>query len=292
MKPIYLLLLLILPILSWGQEKTPINQIELPETDSLETIIHHLAYSLLYSEAHEQAKWVAYQLSRNETKKLAERTDKFMADPMVSTASANLSDYKNSGFDRGHLAPAADMAWSDTVMAESFYFSNMSPQKAGFNRGIWKQLEAAVREWVIQYDSIYVVTGPILEDSLPTIGENKVAVPTHYYKAILHLTDSSAQAIAFILPHASSKAPLQDFAVTVDSLESLSGINYFYLLSDSIEYQVENVIYLNYWFNIGDTSNPPPNDLLNQCLGTTQKGNRCKRTTTDDSGYCYQHKEK
>jgi endonuclease G len=95
-------------------------------------------------------------------KTITKRKDNFRSDPKVKTGSAALSDYKGSGYDRGHLAPAADFKWSATAMSESFYMSNMSPQVPGFNRGIWKNIESTVRNWAVENDEIYIVTGPVL----------------------------------------------------------------------------------------------------------------------------------
>ena len=164
---------------------TSITKLEIPKTNSKDKIITHTGYSLLYNETHEQANWIAYDLTAEETNKLFERTDKFISDPKVKTGTASDKDYKGSGYDRGHLAPASDMGWSTTAMAESFYYSNMSPQTPSFNRGIWKKLEELVRTCAIENNTIYVVTGPVLTNGLQTIGPNKVSVPNYYYKVVL-----------------------------------------------------------------------------------------------------------
>ena len=118
----------------------------LPSQQSNGQIVHHANYTLQYNEEHEQASWVAYRLTSHHLQNPStKRKDNFRSDPKVKTGSATLSDYKGSGYDRGHLAPAADFKWSSTAMSESFYMSNMSPQVPGFNRGIWKKLESKIR---------------------------------------------------------------------------------------------------------------------------------------------------
>jgi hypothetical protein len=112
-----------------------------------EQIISHTAYLLSYNEEHEQANWVAYMLTSSKLGSGLERSNRFLEDPLVASGTATNADYAKSGYDRGHLAPAADMSWSMQVMQESFYYSNMSPQLPGFNRGIWKKLEEKVRDW-------------------------------------------------------------------------------------------------------------------------------------------------
>lgn len=116
-----------------------------PSHSSSNQIIKHVAYTLKYNEIYEQADWVIYLLTAEEVKGTILRSDNFRTDTKVKTGSASLTDYRGSGYDRGHLAPAGDMKWSKTAMSESFYMSNMSPQKPGFNRGIWRSLESLVR---------------------------------------------------------------------------------------------------------------------------------------------------
>lgn len=210
-------------------------------------IITHTAYTLKYSELHEQAEWVAYKLTVERVKSTVKRTNDFRPDPKVKTGSAQLSDYKGSGYDRGHLAPAGDMKWSKTAMSESFYMSNMSPQRPGFNRGIWKRLEEKVRTWAISNKEIYIVTGPVLSDNLPTIGSNKVAVPNSYYKVILDYKEPELKGIGFVLANESSKKSLATFAVTIDSVEVLTGIDFFPALLDSLEEMVEGVAEVHAW---------------------------------------------
>ena len=118
-----------------------------------EQLVTHLGYSLSYNEKHEQANWVFYELTIDEVLGSIKRKDQFRADPNIKTGSASLSDYKRSGYDRGHLAPAADMKWSSKAMSESFFMSNMSPQTPSFNRGIWKKLENLVRKWAVENKS-------------------------------------------------------------------------------------------------------------------------------------------
>ena len=123
------------------------QEIDYLPTSTTGQIIEHTHYTLSYSEQHEQAEWVAYELTASEVNGSYDRTDNFRRDPEVETGSASLADFKGSGYDRGHLAPAGDMSFSLTAMSESFYLSNMTPQETGFNRGIWRQLESQVRDW-------------------------------------------------------------------------------------------------------------------------------------------------
>ncbi|NVK53489.1 MAG: DNA/RNA non-specific endonuclease [Flavobacteriaceae bacterium] len=202
-------------------------------------IVKHTKFVLSYNETHEQADWVAYKLDKNSINNSVKRKDNFRVDPKVTTISASLPDYKNSGYDRGHLAPAKAMSFSKETMSESFYMSNMSPQKPSFNRGIWKKLEEQVRDWIAISDSLYVVTGPVLDNSLEVIGENKVTVPRAYYKTILRFKNAKIYGIGFLLKNEKSSRALQTFSTSIDSIEKVTQLDFYYLLADDIENIVE-----------------------------------------------------
>jgi endonuclease G len=291
---ILLLMFFIFQSNSFAQHKATSLKLEIPATNPTEIIITHTGYSLLYNETHEQAGWVAYELTKEETTKIVERTNKFMVDPLVKTGTANDNDYAGSGYDKGHLAPAADMGWSSITMAESFYYSNMSPQEPGFNRGVWKRLEELVRTWAIENNSIYIVTGPVLTTGLSTIGANKVSVPKYFYKVILDYTEPSIKGIGFIMTNTSSGEPLQTFAVTIDSVEKFTGIDFFPLLPDDQEQKIESTLCVSCWSwksvkTKSEIKNGTKTSTSVQCSGTTKAGNRCKRMTLSPNGRCYQH---
>ncbi|MEM9424255.1 MAG: DNA/RNA non-specific endonuclease [Spirochaetota bacterium] len=212
--------------------------------------VRHENYAFGYHEESEQAAWVFYELLASELQgERQQRSDNFREDPLVPTGSASLADYRKSGYDRGHLAPAADMAFSREAMEESFYLSNMSPQQPGFNRGIWRELESLVREWAEQYQRLFVVTAGIVltEETLPTIGANKVRVPRHYYKIIYDPQRQSM--IAFLLENRKhgKGEDLSRFALSVDRIEELSLLDFFPQLPDSIETRIEAISDLNHW---------------------------------------------
>ena len=211
-------------------------------------IVDREGFALGYIEYHEQPAWVIYKLTRAEVQaKVAKRTNRFREDPEIPTGSATNADYRKSGYDRGHLAPAADMAFSVQTMADSFFFSNMSPQVPAFNRGIWKRLEEQVRKFALQEGEIMVVTGPVLpKEKSITIGNNKVTVPDRYYKVVYDLTPPQKM-IGFIIPNGGSTRPLQDFAVTVDAIEKETGLDFFSLVSRQEQDRLESTITLDAW---------------------------------------------
>jgi len=231
------------------------QSIELPLYSASDTIVSHTGFTLSYSEEHEQAEWVAYELTKDELRGAVERTDNFRADPNIDSESASLSDYRGSGYDRGHLAPAADFSWSEKAMSDTFYFSNMSPQKPGFNRGIWRSLESLVREWAIRDEALLVVTGPVLREvNYRTIGANDVSIPKYYYKVLLDIEEPELKGIGFILPHESSSDSLSSFAVSIDEVEQITGIDFYHAIEDSLEERLESSYNRTLWFDGEDYS--------------------------------------
>ena len=251
-KPIFRLLLTLCFIFSCfcfaGEQEPQYDNLSFGVPGRADTIIDRPGYALGYIEYHEQPAWVIYIMTKAEvTTKVAKRTNKFRSDPKIPTGSATTGDYRRSGYDRGHLAPAADMAFSGRTMADSFFFSNMSPQKPAFNRGIWKELESLVRYFAITERKIVVVTGPILpKEKTITIGANQVTVPTHYYKVIFDLTPPRKM-IGFILPNEGSDEPLATFTVTVDAVEKATGLNFFSRVPKEEQERLERTISVKAW---------------------------------------------
>jgi endonuclease G len=239
--------------------------------------IFHTGFTLGYDAYFKQARWVVYGLTAEETLGQAERTNDFRPDPDISGVSPQPEDYSNSGFDRGHLAPAADFKWSEQAMSETFVMSNMSPQRPGFNRGVWKQLEEQVRRWASENEMIYVVSGPVLTDNLETIGNNRVAVPQQYFKALLDNTEPGINAIGFVLDNDASLLPLTAFAVTIDSVERITGLNLFSELPDAIEDKLESIVDTNMWF---------ANYQQQAKRRNYSKANTIKKTVTIDNRQC------
>ncbi len=219
-------------------------------------------YSICYRENYEQAEWSAYCLTGDHLVKNAGRSDDFRPDPKISTGSATLADYKGSGYDRGHLSPAADFAFDKTAMSETFYMSNMSPQAGSFNRGMWKDLEATVRDWAKKFGRVYVISGPVLEkDSgeYETIGANGVSIPQYYYKVVLAplyedendaATPADAKnicAIAFIFPNKKCEGSFFDYAVSIDDVERRTGLDFFSQLDEEMQDKVERSVILENW---------------------------------------------
>ncbi|NJK82880.1 MAG: DNA/RNA non-specific endonuclease [Saprospiraceae bacterium] len=221
----------------------------LPKTD-VDQVIHHQHYSLGYVEQHELAAWVAYELTREQLKmERVKRADLFQPDAKVATTSAQLNDYRGSGYDRGHLIPAADRAFSTAAMQETFLMSNVAPQVHTFNGGIWRELEELVRDWAYKYKKVYVVTGPLLtKPPLKKIGQNKVSVPTAFYKVILDISEPELKGIGFIIPNETSNQRLQQYAMSIDEVEKQTGIDFFAdLMDETLAQKIESQVDISLW---------------------------------------------
>jgi endonuclease G, mitochondrial len=189
-------------------------------------------YLLSHDPVRKTPLWVVEHLTREKVRSDVERSDDFRADAELDPGKrAELSDYRGSGYDRGHMAPAADMAWDEQAMSESFYLSNMVPQVGiGMNRGIWMELEKKVRIWARERGELYVYSGPIYHVSdTKTIGNNKVAVPSFLYKIVLD--PRQKEAIALIMPNRKLRTEdLPNYLVSVREVETETGLNFFSIL--------------------------------------------------------------
>lgn len=203
-------------------------------------IIRRKGYTLSYNADYKTPQWVAWELTKKETKGKEERADKFLPDPDVKGAKAYTADYTRTGYDRGHMAPAADMKWSRQAMEESFYLSNICPQNPNLNRGDWNDLEEKSRQWARKFGAVYIACGPIYDSKEPKrIGNNRVAVPDAFYKVILVNDPKKPKAIGFVFANAAGHLSLKKYAVTVDSVEKKTGIDFFPALPDEVENRIE-----------------------------------------------------
>lgn len=218
----------------------------LPESTT-GAIVRQNYFTLSYSEEHEQAEWVAYELSKSDLSRNEFKRPYFEIDNKVSTKSADWRNYKNSGYDRGHLVPAGDRKISFEAYNETFLTSNVSPQNREFNAGIWNRLEQKVRYWANKYDGVYVVTGGVLNGNMKTIGYENVSVPNEFYKIVVDVTDGNHKAIAFLIPNEPSSKSFYEYVVSIDEIEAKTGIDFFPALPDSIEDKMESMIDLKAW---------------------------------------------
>lgn len=212
----------------------------LPAPVEAHQIITYSQFTLSYNEEHEQAEWVAYKLTKQEVAMKQDRCNCFKSDKKVNNKSASKSDYSSSGFDLGHLSPASDNNMSMLANKQSFLMSNISPQLPSFNRGIWKTLEKWTSQQAISDSVIYIVTGPVFVNNLGTLGKNNVTIPGYFYKIVLKQKDSKTLSIAFLIPQIGSIGEIQDYIVTVNTIETITGIDFFPQLKNSKENKIES----------------------------------------------------
>ncbi|MCC6726045.1 MAG: DNA/RNA non-specific endonuclease [Saprospiraceae bacterium] len=231
------------------EDPSPAPDLYLPTNPNGE-VIKHKYYTLSYVEKFELPEWCAYELTAERLNQpWVERADDFRPDPAVPTGSSSLEDYRRSKYDRGHIVPAADMAFSTEASSETFLMSNISPQESGFNKGVWRELEELTRDWAKRFKHLYVVTGPVLTQPIKFwIGENQVAVAPSFYKVMLDLSEPEVKAIGFIVPNQTSTERIESFAVSVDEVEQLTGINFFQnLLEPTQEQELEANFDVSLW---------------------------------------------
>ncbi len=222
----------------------------LPEYDKKDKyVIKHDFYTLHYRPEHGQADWVAYKLEGKETEGTSSR-DNFRPDPKLGAESPTPNDYTSSGYDRGHLAPAADFKFSQEAETQSFYMSNMSPQAPELNRGIWKSLEERVRDWARKRKELYIVSGGVLEKGLKKIGKKvKISVPKYYYKVILDMENKkNPEVICFMFKNERGTELLQKYVVSMEEIEKRTDIKFFPRLPNDIARKVKKSTSTKGWF--------------------------------------------
>jgi endonuclease G len=208
--------------------------------------VKHSRFTLSFNEGNELPSWVAYALTPEMAKATGTVKEKYHEDPMVSTGSSSPKDYKNAGFVMAQLVPAEDMMIDPEAAAETYLMSNIVPQKVGFNKFLWRGLEPLIREWAKEGNTLYIAAGPVLADGpFGTFGENKVAIPSRYYKVIL---DSNGErAIGFVFRVNTSTGSLNSYALSVDEVEKITGIDFFINVPDEMEEKLESTLDLTKW---------------------------------------------
>tara|TARA_Y100000817_G_C16735064_1_gene489773 strand:- start:143 stop:865 length:723 start_codon:yes stop_codon:yes gene_type:complete len=227
------LISLFIPFICFGQ------RIDLQPKVAKGRIVEHTYFHLSYVEEHEQSEWVHYRLDSIMLKGKERRKDyTFRVDTKDSiTSSSTNYNYKKYKYERGHLAPFADMKIDSRSASESFLMSNISPQLREFNGGEWKKLEEHVRS-IAKENEIYVTTGGVLSPDLISIGiKNKVSVPKLFYKIIYD--PDNEKMIAYLMPNKKIES-FKNYQVTVDLIENLTGIDFYPQLEDEKEEKLES----------------------------------------------------
>ena len=234
----------------------PINSIEIPRSsveipsspiDIQEQILVRKEYTVSYNKETKCPNWVAWELTSSHADGDFPRNSKYYEDEDVPLPRATNDDYRGSGWSRGHMCPAVDNKWDADAMRESNLLTNMCPQHASLNSGLWNVIERDCRKWAKAYGDLYIVCGPVLLNrEHETIGMNKVVVPEAFFKVILRLSPEPA-AIGFIVRNNEGKKKKDQFVNTVDDVERITGMDFFPALPDNIEDVVESIANLKDW---------------------------------------------
>lgn len=204
-------------------------------------------FTLAFDERRHTPVWVGWELLAEETDGPETRYNTFWQDEDVYGC-ATWADYRNSGYDRGHMCPSADQKWSSDAMRDCFVMANMTPQDHALNAGAWATLEKKERVWAQRDSAVVIVAGPIYSPSdSQRIGTTGVLVPSAFFKVLLAPYIDTPRAIGFIYPNSKAPGNMQDYAVTVDKVEELTGLDFFSALPDDIEQRVESSFSFNDW---------------------------------------------
>lgn len=224
------------------------SNLEFPEPKAEENVITYCGFTSSYNHNTLIPNWVAYELTADELEGQYNFKPSFSWDPNLEGPQASREDYSNSGWDKGHMAPRADMKWSEQSLLESYYFTNVCPQNHDMNAYDWCSIEKLARRMASEYGSVYVICGPIITDNkYGTIGANQIVIPDAFFKALLLESNGGYYAIAFVVPNSPDRHPISEYVCSVNELESLIGYDLFYNLDDSIEDMVEDCFDLQLW---------------------------------------------
>lgn len=229
-------------------ESPQYENLELPKISSGDVIREYTGFKVCYNPDYRIPNWVAYELTDEESRGELERSGQFRMDMDYKGTQAMREDYSNSGWDKGHMAPAADFRWNQDAMYDTFFLTNICPQNHELNGNDWNTLEKLCRTLARKHGSIYIVTGPIVTDrKYGTIGDRKVTVPDAFFKALLVWADGEYHSIGFIMENSGRKQPVRKSFRTVDELEKITGIDFFPALPDDIEKKVETEADIDFW---------------------------------------------
>ncbi|MBR4817916.1 MAG: DNA/RNA non-specific endonuclease [Bacteroidales bacterium] len=239
----------VFPGLTSPEEPLPEGLMELPATSGDDIILTHTGFIISYNAEARLPEWVAYELTADETRGDVDRDESvFRMDPTYKGTQAMREDYFDSGWTRGHMACAADFQWDEEAMNDTFYLTNICPQDEELNKGDWNYLEKQVRRWARDYGKVWVVSGPIVgTNRYGIIGDRGVTVPDSFFKAVLAENRGKYHAIAFVMDNDDKRYWLDDCAMTVDELEDITGLDFFPMLPDEVEKNVESKITLSFW---------------------------------------------
>ena len=231
-----------------SKRKTSKMEIPLYTEASYKQYVAHKGFELVFDGNARIPEWVAYELTAEEVAGEASRGRHYVPDPDIKGEQGDNNDYRNTGWDRGHMAPAGDMKLDEVMMKESFYFSNICPQNRNLNGGDWRTLEELARIYAQKYGRVYVVCGPIIGNNIyGRLGSHHIIIPDAFFKVLLVETSNGYESIGFIMNNEAGHRPLTSYIKTVDEVEDVTGLDFFSLLPNRIERKIEATYDLAVW---------------------------------------------
>ncbi len=190
------------------------------------TLICHAGYAALHDDTLLIPRWVAYRLTALHTMGCLKPGEDFHGEEALPLGHrAEPDDYRRSGFDRGHQAPAEDFAWDPWTARDSYSMANVAPQMPGLNREGWERLEVTVRAWAWARGDLVEFVGPILTDPPPAIANGRVAVPVGFFKVVFD--PQSGEAIGFLMPQRYvGKGDLTRWVTSIAEIQARTGITF------------------------------------------------------------------
>lgn len=189
------------------------------------TLAIKTAFILCHDAQTKTPAWTVHEVVPSSSALSPLRRDRFRRDHSLAHPGASDADYRNSGWVRGHMVPAADVAGNEKALRESFLLSNAAPQDASLNRSLWRRLENEIRRRARTADSVIVFTGPIFCDNPERIGPGKVAVPCELFKVAVEIRGTQTTTIAVIVPNAPTvRGNWTDFTVPLSRVRERTGL--------------------------------------------------------------------
>ena len=218
-----------------------------PLSNREEQIIKKKAYIVSYNKDTKIPNWVAWYLTGDHADGPVARSNAFYEDEDVPAPRATNEDYKRSGWSRGHMCPAGDNKWDIEAMSQSFSLINICPQNASLNSGLWNSIEIDCRNWAKRFHDIFIVCGPIFYNKgHEVIGYNEVYVPEAFFKVVLCL-NGDPKGMGFVVKNNSGTKKKDLYYNSIDQIERITGIDFFPLLPDNIEEEVESKLNMDLW---------------------------------------------
>lgn len=223
----------------------------IPSASAQYNFLKNEAYLVGYDESNHNPAWVAFRLFENDIEAISPRPDRFQSDSRT-LSKVSPDDYKNTGYDRGHMAPnyAIARCYGKNAQIETFLMSNIVPQLPKLNREIWKFLEhREIKRMAQRLGEIWIITGPIYYNDSESYLPSKIRIPDAFYNIVIdEIEGKGLRALAFIIPQkATGKNSLTQYLTSIDHIEYHTGINFFSDLPHDVQNQLEAAISPRIW---------------------------------------------